>query len=60
MRNLTSARWEEKKKVDGGIYTERMKYYNRNGWSIKAREMIHGEEGFENQLINREREVQKQ
>jgi len=46
--------------VDGGIYTERMKYYNRNGWSIKAREMIHGEEGFENQLINSEREVQKQ
>jgi len=33
-------------------------YYNRNGWSIEVREVIYREEGFEDQLLNREREVQ--
>jgi len=42
------------------IRIEKEEYYNKNGWSIEAKEVIYGEDGFENQLINREREVQRQ
>ena len=45
----------------GDIYgQERMRYFNRNGWNIEAREVIYREESFEDQLINREKEVQRQ
>jgi len=40
---------------------KRKKYYNRNGWGIESREVIdHGQEKFKKDLINRERDLQRQ
>ena len=40
---------------------KRKKYYNRNEWGIESREVIdHGQEKFKKDLINRERDLQRQ
>ncbi|KYM96955.1 hypothetical protein ALC62_12371 [Cyphomyrmex costatus] len=54
--------WEEKR--DNGwddLYgQERRSYFNRNGWGIEARVVMDCSEGFEDELINRERGIQRQ
>ena len=56
----------EGKKMDGMIYMNRKGkgmttgYYNRNEWGIEAKEVISGREGFEEELVKRERDVQRQ
>jgi len=40
---------------------EREGYYNRNGWRIESREVMgHRNESFEKDLINKERDLQRQ
>jgi len=36
------------------------KYYKRNGWEIEAKEVKEGYENMEADLINRERDTQRQ
>jgi len=54
--------WKEKEEYGwkDGYGREREKYYNRNGWGIEASEVKEGGEKLEIELINREREVQRQ
>jgi len=39
---------------------EKSIYYNRNRWGIEAREIREGEKNLEIELINREKDVQRQ
>jgi len=54
--------WKEKEKKSwGGKYgKERESFYNRNGWGIEAKEVKEGNENMEAELINRERDIQRQ
>jgi len=36
------------------------KYYNRNGWEIEVREVKERDEKLEVEIINRERDLQRQ
>ncbi|KYQ52424.1 hypothetical protein ALC60_08438, partial [Trachymyrmex zeteki] len=54
--------WEEKENNRWrDLYgQDRMGYYNRNGWGIEAREVRGGSKGFEEEPVNRERDLQRQ
>jgi len=54
--------WREKEEEGWwGIYgKERERYYNRNGWGIEAREIKKGHENMETDLMNRDRDSQRQ
>ena len=60
--NLVREVLREKTKLWFGIIDmERECYYNRNGWRIESREVMgHRNESFEKDLINRERDLQRQ
>ncbi|KYN30285.1 hypothetical protein ALC57_00207, partial [Trachymyrmex cornetzi] len=54
--------WEEKERNGwNGLHgQERERYYNRNQWGVEARKVVSGREGFEEELVERERDVQGQ
>ena len=52
---------EDNKPVNVRYGMEREGYYNENRWGIESKEVMrHGNKSFEKNLINRERDLQRQ